>query len=134
MTTKVQRWGNSQGLRLSRQILEDARISVGDEVDVVVQDGTIMIAPVRRVRGKYSLRQLVARVTEPCRAVGLRPVSVASFSGATLAAGKSDSPCGAAGLIAFGSHRGADFAGSFSPESSNHRPFLASCTALRTSL
>jgi antitoxin MazE len=66
MTTKVQRWGNSQGLRLSRQILEDARISVGDEVDVWVRGGTIMIAPVRRVRGKYSLRQLVARVTGPC--------------------------------------------------------------------
>jgi antitoxin MazE len=62
MTTKVQRWGNSQGLRLSRQILEDARISVGDEVDVLVQDGTIMIAPVQRIRGKYSLRQLVARM------------------------------------------------------------------------
>jgi antitoxin MazE len=62
MTTKVQRWGNSQGLRLNRQILEDARISVGDEVDVLVQDGTITIAPVRRVRGKYRLRQLVGRM------------------------------------------------------------------------
>ena len=62
MTTKVQRWGNSQGLRLSRQILEDARMSVGDDVEVLVQDGTITIAPVRRVRGKYSLRRLVARM------------------------------------------------------------------------
>jgi antitoxin MazE len=68
MTTKVQRWGNSQGLRLSRQILEDARISVGDEVDVLVQDGTIMIAPVRRVRGKHSLRQLVARMPKDYKA------------------------------------------------------------------
>ncbi len=68
MTTKVQRWGNSQGLRLTRQILEDARTSVGDEVDVLVQDGTIMIAPVRRVRGKYSLRQLVARVPKNYKA------------------------------------------------------------------
>ena len=25
MVTKVQKWGNSQGLRLSRQVLEDAR-------------------------------------------------------------------------------------------------------------
>ena len=31
-------------------------------MDVLVRDGTIMIAPVRRVRGKYSLRQLVARM------------------------------------------------------------------------
>ena len=68
MTTKVQRWGNSQGLRLSRQILEYARISIGDEVDVLVQDGTIMIAPVRRVRGKYSLRQLVARMPKGYKA------------------------------------------------------------------
>ncbi len=68
MTTKVQRWGNSQGLRLSRQILEDARISVGDEVDVLVRDGTIMISPVQRVRGKYSLRQLVARMPKDYKA------------------------------------------------------------------
>ena len=66
MTTKVQRWGNSQGLSLGRQILEVARISVGDEVEVLVQDGSIMIAPIRRVRGKYSLRQLVAKGTGPC--------------------------------------------------------------------
>ncbi len=68
MATKVQRWGNSQGLRLSRQILEEARISVGDEVDVWVRGGTIMIAPVRRVRGKYSLRQLVARMPKDYKA------------------------------------------------------------------
>ena len=70
MTTKVQRWGNSQGLRLSRQILEDARIAVGNEVDVLVQDGTIMIAPVRRVRGRYSLSHLVARMPKYIKAKG----------------------------------------------------------------
>ena len=48
MVTKVQRWGNSQGLRLARQVLEDARIAVGDDVDVVARDGMIVIAPVRR--------------------------------------------------------------------------------------
>ncbi len=68
MTTKVQRWGNSQGLRLSRQILEDARMSVGDDVEVLVQDGTITIVSVRRVRGKYSLRRLVARMPKNYKA------------------------------------------------------------------
>jgi antitoxin MazE len=68
MTTKVQKWGNSQGLRLNRQILEDARISVGDEVDVVVRDGTIVIAPARRVRGKHSLEQLVAQIPKSYKA------------------------------------------------------------------
>jgi len=51
MVTKIQRWGNSQGLRLARQVLEDTCISVGDDVDVVARDGIIVISPVRRVRG-----------------------------------------------------------------------------------
>jgi antitoxin MazE len=54
MLTKIQKWGNSQGLRISRQLLEDARIAVGDEVDVAVRDGLIVIAPTRQVRGKRS--------------------------------------------------------------------------------
>ena len=62
MVTKVQRWGNSQGLRLSRQLLEDAQISVGDEVDVAVQDGVIVVAPHKRLRGTHNLRELVSRI------------------------------------------------------------------------
>ena len=62
MVTRIQRWGNSQGLRLAKQVLEDACISVGDDVDVTAQDGMIVIAPVRRVRGKQSLQELVSRI------------------------------------------------------------------------
>jgi antitoxin MazE len=62
MVTKVQKWGNSQGLRLARQVLEDARISVGDLVDVTARDGVIVIAPARRIRGKRSLEALVSRI------------------------------------------------------------------------
>jgi len=62
MVTKIQKWGNSQGLRLAKRVLEDASISVGDEVDVTARDGVIVIAPVRRVRGKRSLQELVSRI------------------------------------------------------------------------
>jgi antitoxin MazE len=62
MVTKIQKWGNSQGLRLARQVLQDAHISVGDEVDVTTRDGMIVIAPARRIRGKQSLRALVSRI------------------------------------------------------------------------
>jgi antitoxin MazE len=64
MVTKVQKWGNSQGLRIARQVLEDARIAVGDDVDVTVREGVIVIAPVRRVRGKQSLEKLVKRIPD----------------------------------------------------------------------
>lgn len=62
MVTRIQKWGNSQGLRLARQVLEDAHIGVGDEVDVTTRDGTIVIAPLRRIRGKRSLQELVSRI------------------------------------------------------------------------
>ena len=62
MITKVQKWGNSQGLRLSKELLSNVHIRVGDAVDVAVHDGAILIAPVHRVHGRYDLRKLVKRI------------------------------------------------------------------------
>jgi antitoxin MazE len=59
MITKVQKWGNSQGLRISKELLADADIEIGDPVDVVVDDGVLVVTPVRRVRGRLDLVQLV---------------------------------------------------------------------------
>jgi antitoxin MazE len=68
VVTKIQRWGNSQGLRLAKRVLEDAQISVGDDVDVTVRDGLIVIAPAKRIRGKRSLEELVSRIPKKYRA------------------------------------------------------------------
>ena len=62
MVTRVQKWGNSQGLRFSRSVLAEARIDVGDQVRVSVQEGRIIVEPVSRVRGSHDLRALVARM------------------------------------------------------------------------
>lgn len=62
MVTRIQKWGNSQGLRLAKRLLEDASMSVGDDVDVTARDGLIVIAPARRIRGKQSLKELVSRI------------------------------------------------------------------------
>ena len=62
MITKVQKWGNSQGLRLSKDLLSDVEIDVGDAVDVTVHDGSLVITPARRVRGGLDLAQLVGRI------------------------------------------------------------------------
>ncbi len=64
MHTKIQKWGNSQGLRLAKNVLEDARLGVGDKVDVVVRDGVIVIAPIRKIRGRYRIEDLVAQISE----------------------------------------------------------------------
>jgi antitoxin MazE len=60
--TRVQRWGNSQGLRLNKGLLAEAHIEVGDEVDVDLRDGALVITPLRRVRGGHDLRALVRRI------------------------------------------------------------------------
>lgn len=62
MIVTIQKWGNSQGLRISKTMLSDADIDVGDSVDVAVRDGVLIVTPVRRVRGGHDLRALVQRV------------------------------------------------------------------------
>ena len=64
MIAKVQKWGNSQGLRLSKDLLSEAAIEVGDAVDVVVRQGALVVTPVRRVRGGHDLRELVSRIPQ----------------------------------------------------------------------
>lgn len=45
------RWGNGQGIRLTKQVIEEAGLSVGDDVEVRV-DGhrNIIITPAKHVR------------------------------------------------------------------------------------
>jgi antitoxin MazE len=65
MVTKVQKWGNSQGLRLPKHVLEMARIAVGDEIEVVVGEEEITL---RKVCGKkYDLAELVSRMPRRVR-------------------------------------------------------------------
>jgi len=62
MVTKVQKWGNSQGVRLSKALLSDVEINIGDAVNVAVRDGALVVTPLRRVRGGHDLRELVRRI------------------------------------------------------------------------
>lgn len=62
MITKVQKWGTSQGIRLSRELLVQANIAVGDTVDVVLRDGVLVVLPVRRLRGRMDMEQLIREI------------------------------------------------------------------------
>ena len=64
MLAKIQKWGNSQGLRLSKNLLADAQIGVGDEVDIEVNDGIITVSASKRKRGRHNLKDLVAGIPE----------------------------------------------------------------------
>jgi antitoxin MazE len=60
VVTKVQRWGNSQGLRLSKEVLEIANITVGDDVKVIAKEGKIVIEKPK----KFDLKEMVSRMPE----------------------------------------------------------------------
>jgi antitoxin MazE len=62
MLAKIQKWGNSQGLRLAKNLLADAQLGVGDEVDISVKDGIMIVIPAKRIRGRHCLKDLVSRI------------------------------------------------------------------------
>ena len=61
MITKVQKWGNSLGVRLPKALAMHADIREGMQVDVREENGVLMISPVEEAT--YSLEGLLASVT-----------------------------------------------------------------------
>ena len=43
MQTQVKSWGNSQGIRISKEVLQEADIAVDDILDIKVSNGVIML-------------------------------------------------------------------------------------------
>ena len=61
MNTKIQKWGNSLGLRIPKSFAEEAGVEAGSEVELSVKDGQLVVTPTRR--RKYQLRDLLRKVT-----------------------------------------------------------------------
>jgi len=47
MYTTIQKWGNSHAVRLPKAILEMTKIKENDKVEIKVQDGNLIISPVK---------------------------------------------------------------------------------------
>ena len=62
MLSKVQKWGNSQGIRIPKNLLENSNIKIGEEVDITVQEGKIIVEPTNKIRGKYHIRDLANKM------------------------------------------------------------------------
>jgi antitoxin MazE len=61
-TARVQvvRWGNSQAVRLPKEILRQARVREGDQLTVHVEDGRIALQPAEE---EITVEKLVAGIT-----------------------------------------------------------------------
>lgn len=62
MRTKIQKWGNSLGLRIPKSFAEEAGVEAGSEVDLSVDDGELIVRRVGRQR--YGLKELLREVTD----------------------------------------------------------------------
>jgi antitoxin MazE len=61
MQTKVQKWGNSLGLRIPKSFAEQAGVEAGSEVDLSVEEGELIVRP--RRKPSYDLKDLLRGVT-----------------------------------------------------------------------
>jgi len=59
--TRVQKWGNSLGVRIPKLLAEHARVRAGSSVDMNLEGGRLVIAPVEK--GVYDLADLLSQVT-----------------------------------------------------------------------
>lgn len=61
MHTKIQRWGNSLGLRIPKAFAEETQVKAGSIVDIAVEGSELVIRPIRPRR--YDLASLVKAIT-----------------------------------------------------------------------
>ena len=61
MQTKIQKWGNSLGLRIPRSFAAEVQVTEGATVDLSVENGRLLVRPLRT--RKYVLSDLLKKVS-----------------------------------------------------------------------
>ncbi len=64
MLSKVQKWGNSQGIRIPKNLLENSHIKIGEEVTISANNGKIIVEPTHKIRGKYDIKALISKIPD----------------------------------------------------------------------
>jgi antitoxin MazE len=62
MTATISKWGNSQGLRFPKKVLEELNLSIGDKVKFFIQNDKIILEPIKKTRKKYDINELVKQI------------------------------------------------------------------------
>jgi len=61
MTVTVSKWGNSQGLRLPKDIVKKLDLAIGDVLEVTTENNKVILEPVKKKK-KYSINELVKNI------------------------------------------------------------------------
>lgn len=61
MLAKAQKWGNSLAVRIPKPIAEDSGLHEGDQLDIAVVEGTVVLTP--QHPSHYRLDDLLQQIT-----------------------------------------------------------------------
>ena len=61
MSGKIQKWGNSLGIRIPKTVIDKLNLTENSEVEVEHKDGAIIILPIKR---KFSLDKMLDQITK----------------------------------------------------------------------
>lgn len=64
MTATISSWGNSQGLRFPKDIMKELHLSIGDKMNILVENHKIVIEPIKQTRAKYDINDLVKKLPD----------------------------------------------------------------------
>lgn len=64
MKTSLDKWGNSLGVRLPKPVADAAGLHEGDQVDVQLEEGAVVIRP---AKPRYTLAELLEGMTPASR-------------------------------------------------------------------
>lgn len=68
MTAKISKWGNSQGLRMPKNIMESLQLHVGDDVNITILDGKVILEPIKKDILNYDLNDLISKIPSDYKA------------------------------------------------------------------
>ena len=68
-TIVIRKWGNSQGVRLPKHIMESCDLQIGDILEYEIKDRKLILQEQsqRKRRGKYKLEQLLEQIPDNFR-------------------------------------------------------------------
>jgi len=68
MTAKISKWGNSQGLRVPKDVMENLHLNIGDDLNITIEDNKVILEPIKKDIPKYDLDSLLAKVPDDYKA------------------------------------------------------------------
>lgn len=63
ISTTIKKWGNSQGLRISKNLLEQVNLKQGDKIKITANENSLMISPEIN-KNKILIKKLLSKISD----------------------------------------------------------------------